>query len=220
LTSKIRLRVPPRHRTAFDELAGLDDASRQEVVSVFARAREPLDRRMVADGLARIQGLQNADQLVDALVGLESTRASHYWDLKELSRSIASAPELEVSPENRSAFSGVVFELLSLPVLARAAKAGSLRSAHPRLLHTSRVLTDMRPVFEDEVGELPSGAIILQQLELEVYTSSGFDEIYLQASDDELERLRSQIDRALEKSRALASFVKKSGIPLYVEHEE
>jgi hypothetical protein len=102
-------------------------------------------------------------------------------------------------------------ELLTSAPVQQAAKALDLRNAYERILLTSRIVSDIRPVFDDDdIKESVTAAMVNHTLQLK-YSGSAHDQqdLHIAVDIDDLKRLREQIDRALKKEAAARSFIEK-----------
>ena len=198
-------------------LAAIDASTGEALVDAIRSVPEPLSVRALEEDFRRAGLPAAAGELLTSLMSMERTRASHGWDVADLANAVASSSELNIPEDRRPAFSELLLAILGEPVLRRAAKARGLARAHERVLHTSRVLTDWRPVYDEDVSGDPPAAVLVHQLELSVHSSAGESQvIYVSLDDDDLSTLRSDIDRALSKSSSLQSFAEHTGVPLYV----
>ena len=217
VAEQVSIRVPVRHRAALQALAAVDGSTGTSLVDVIQRVPEPVSVTALEEEFRRAGLPADTGELLTALMSMERTRASHGWDVADLAKAVASSSELNVPEDRRSAFSELLLAILGQPVLRRAAKARGLARAHERILHTSRVLTDWRPVYDDDVSAVPPAAVLVHQLELTVHSSVGETQvIYVSLGDDDLGKLRSDIDRALSKSTSLQGFAELTGVPLYL----
>ncbi|OZE29085.1 hypothetical protein CH278_19665 [Rhodococcus sp. 05-2254-5] len=117
--------------------------------------------------------------------------------------------------ENETSISTV---LESRPVI-RSAKAVDLDSSYERLLGRTRIFTDIRPMFEDDAREQVSLASINHTLEI-VYQSNGQDfDHFVTLDAGDLRKLRSQIDRALEKDENAQRFIAAAGASVLKQTE-
>lgn len=214
MPSKIQLYVPPRHRAALNALATMDEQGWTDLLSQLRVAPEPWDSDRAEESIS-VTGLDHPGALVDALFSLEGVRAAHSWRRQELASAVAAAKELEVSPRERPQFASRLLEIMTIGPILRAAKASDLIESHPCVLHTGRVITDVRPVFDDEVQAAPVGSVIMQQLELTVIEAGQEKSIFISATDAGLERLQSQIERALQKSAVMRDFLANAEIPVH-----
>lgn len=105
--------------------------------------------------------------------------------------------EDEVSPD-------ALASVLSAPKLVLVAKKFDLQSAYDEVLQASRVLTDLRPLFDDSSEALPLGSIVVHTLQLTTHSgTAGVQDTFVAADDEDLQDLREQIDRAITKARQL-----------------
>lgn len=103
-------------------------------------------------------------------------------------------------------------KLMSLKALTQFAKALDLRNVYENILHTSRILTDIRPVFDDdEIEDEVEAAMVNHILQLKYRTGEGDSrELHLAVDATDLRALQKQIDRALKKEQAGNSFIKRA----------
>jgi hypothetical protein len=107
--------------------------------------------------------------------------------------------------------------LLDNQNLVISQNASSLVLDYERVFAVSRVITDMRPVFEGRNPESMAGGLIVHTLRLSYYKADGTeDEFYVALDDDDVGQLQNALTRAAEKSaqlRALLDRAKVSYIP-------
>jgi hypothetical protein len=211
----VNFRVPLRHRGALIQLAGLDQTNTEKAARIIEGMPDPMSLDEAAAALRKVGGLEDTVDLVASLISLEDVRSTQDWALADVAEAAAKSPELDLPEEKQAGFAALLVRLLDGTAMSRAAKAASLRGAHPRSLYSSRVITDLRPVFDEEAIDRPTGAVILHQLELVVYTPQGYDDLFIGLDDTDLRKLRSDIDRALEKSRQLQRLVVGTGVPIH-----
>lgn len=108
--------------------------------------------------------------------------------------------------------------LLKVPSLGISVKANSVLFENEKSLTSSRVLSEVRPVFgleEDEIG----GAVIIHTLRLEYFTKGdgGQKDFYVHLDDDDLDDLISRLHRAKNKSVKIKEMLEASSTPLIDE---
>ena len=99
--------------------------------------------------------------------------------------------------------------LLSIDSLWQALKAGLLAKEHANAFVYSKVVTDIRPIFGDDVSEVPSGAILTHNLHIHYATMAGEhrDFVVAMASED-LRDLKESLERADKKVESLTHLLK------------
>lgn len=113
-------------------------------------------------------------------------------------------------------------ELLSCDQsLGITAKAVGVTADHERTYHRSRILTDMRPIFGDDVSK-PAAAVIVHTLRVSYLSNrSSENAAFFVAMDSlDLQDLRDQIDRALEKEKATVQSLAAIGLPVLKPGDE
>lgn len=93
--------------------------------------------------------------------------------------------------------------LLQSKVVQRFAKALTLRNEYERIVTDTRILTDIRPIFDDDEDEPNVEAAIVNHTLRFSYTSGDGDhEIHFALDAADLTKLTAQIERALKKDKA------------------
>jgi hypothetical protein len=102
-------------------------------------------------------------------------------------------------------------QLVTSKPLEQFAKALDLRNAYERILLSSRVVSDIRPVFDDdEIREDIEAAMVNHTLQLKVRVGDREPEdLHVAVDIDDLKSLRKHIDRALEKETAARRLIEK-----------
>ena len=112
----------------------------------------------------------------------------------------------------------LVAELLKLHrSLGASSKLLGVVSDHDHVYCKSRILTDIRSVFASSAAEPPAALAIVHTLRLTYHSSrnSGETEGFFIALDvKDLEELRQQIDRAIEKEKTLKSLLASKELPV------
>lgn len=104
--------------------------------------------------------------------------------------------------------------LLQNPKIRRFAKAYALRNEYERILTDSRIMSDIRPVFDDD-EKTPSiqAATVNHTLRLTYRAGDGKShEFHLALDADDLGKLKAQIDRAIEKDKAAQALLKSAEV--------
>lgn len=84
-------------------------------------------------------------------------------------------------------------------------KAISLLTENDRLFRESRIITDVRLMFSEQLEESISNAVIVHQLKLSTLSNGKKEELYLSLDDSDLETLKETLDRAIKKGEKIRS---------------
>lgn len=94
-------------------------------------------------------------------------------------------------------------QVLESKALFLSAKATSLSSEFEQVYSESGIFTDVRPIFENETTGQLLGHFLVHNLKLVVETSQGDRELFVALSDEDLESLGKDIERARLKAKQL-----------------
>jgi hypothetical protein len=208
------LGVPRGYRAAFGTLEALEDAAFDRLVTSLssAPALSPVstlvelaapvfgdDRSLTARGL--VQALLSAEGLI-RLFGAEG----------EVARGISESADLDLDGEQRRKLQVRLEALLEVEGLRSTAAAVDLLTQNERNYGEARVFSDIRPIFGEAVVEAPTGAVIVETLQLRTWAKDGSSETIAVAMDEsDLRELRDVLDRALTKTETLKSMLDRHG---------
>ena len=91
------------------------------------------------------------------------------------------------------------------------AKASVIRTDYERVFQSSRILTDVRPIFHD-TDSLPAIIAISHNLKLTYIRSSNKEDFFVALDDADLEMLVETLSRAQAKSKILKEWYNSSSL--------
>ncbi|MHC9292037.1 hypothetical protein ACRCUN_06190 [Mycobacterium sp. LTG2003] len=104
--------------------------------------------------------------------------------------------------------------LLNNATIQRYAKALTLRNEYERIVTDTRILSDIRPVFDDDEENPGIRAAIVNHTLRFTYTAGDGErhESHFALDVHDLEKLKAQIERALKKDKASQSLVETASV--------
>jgi hypothetical protein len=96
--------------------------------------------------------------------------------------------------------------------LGVTSKAIDVMMQHEHTYCTSRVLTDLRPVFRTDPAESPEAAIIIHTLKITYHRGDRTEEFFVALDGADLEELREQLTRAAQKAISLRNIMKSANL--------
>lgn len=169
------------------------------------------------ESLPSVDGLPGAtvQQIVDTLKHLYETRVIADVPVTEFVSDVCEAlretDELSSSAEQQ--FRERLTRLLDIESMNVAAKAFSLYGEHANIFCDARILTDMRPVFGENVSDGPAAYIVSHTLKIAYHGTVGrIEELYVGLASEDLVELRIVIDRAEAKAKSLRKALEGTGI--------
>ncbi len=207
------LSVPPVFRGALAALARIDERDAESLIRELSECPpfkavaelQALAGEAVPDGYR-----EDAESLVPALLTLSTLSRTN--PLTAGTTAIADAAslsaDLEVDDDARQALRARLERLLNATAIYTTAAAVDLLTQHPRNYGVSRVVTDMRPVFAQDVEERPSGAVLVHTLQLQTWNRDGRTEtLYVAMDEADLRELQRTVGRALDKTNTLVQLL-------------
>jgi hypothetical protein len=203
------MRIPDRFKPGLLLLAKISTASYEEIVEAAKRAKSSFasNQELAVWISSEVPTMPVSDlgKIVDSLASLYRVRARSDMPISRLANDVREALR-ELLPEIGVEFESRLSALLLLPVFdVTAEKAKELQGRGERTLCDARILTDIRPVFEENIGSLPTAAIIVHTLQLGFHDSGlpTHREIYISLDSSDIKELKKVLERAEEKEKSL-----------------
>lgn len=217
--------IPKSAYEGFDALIAIGHAKLSRLVEEVRSRRLTLNQeRLVADLATAIGADANAIQMAAdyVLIPLSGLRAEFKMsaeDFVTLITGLIHAQRVEWLEKNRSAWEHVspLLGQLIAPnsLFAQLNKTYRLLFNRPGLVETIRLLTELRPVYDDEVTTVQ--AYIITSTMAVTYQESGEQKrVHLTMDRQDLERLQEQVERALRKIQLLERQVALLEVPSLV----
>jgi hypothetical protein len=108
------------------------------------------------------------------------------WSKEDLIRWDTNAAQLE--------------RLISLPILSLSSKTLDLSYEHPQLLQNARIITEIRPVFNEDASKI-DGAVVSHNLVLQYDDLEGNHDLTLAMDEADVFSLIAQCERAVKKAQ-------------------
>lgn len=123
----------------------------------------------------------------------------------------ASSPELQLAPDAKDRLRHRLALLLGFDgTLGVSAKALDVMTDHERIFCKARILSDIRPVFTDQLES--ASAMIIHTLQIGFHQDGEHHDYYFALDTDDIQKLKGIIDRAERKTVALQSILKKAEV--------
>lgn len=216
--------VPERHAGSFEAIREMGEDEFPRLLAIFESA-EPTDDRETICRLIREAtsvGTSDAFELLDAVMGLAAHAHLSQSSMSDIARRVASSPQFVRPDELDEGLAMRIAELLRCDSVRIYSKALALGSRHERLFVDAQVLTDLRPLFGENIEQQsrPEAMLISHTLNLHYVDSDGaHDNFFIVLDDEDLLTVRELLDRSTRKSAAMRSLLQESGVT-YLSLEE
>ena len=224
-----KFRIPQEHLADLEQIRSLgpntlsDLAARLETLSplplTLTSLRKSLSATIEDDSatialarqlIALNQLIRQRDMTVDEVLAslADGIRRTNNWTPEAKGQWADIEPQLRV--------------LLNSDAIRTVSKASDLAYDHANLFQGARIVTDVRPVFNDLLGENMGidGAVVSYTLRLHYDNREGDHSVSLALDETDILALKNQCERALEKARFVRDRMNKEAkIPTVISGE-
>ncbi len=214
--------IPVPYREPLTALAQMPENVAARLIDALAalEAYSPVSRIQdaTADALRESAGPVER-QMVLPLLGLRAQYRQ--TSLEEIAVRVSESAALELDAAARANLRSRAEAILATPVYTTTSVATDLQTQNPRNYQSARIVTDLRPVFRDDLDAQPSGAVIVETLQVQTWTRDGGSEVIFVAMDEtDLRQLKSTVERALRKTETLKVFLKEKDLAYFELEKE
>lgn len=214
------IQIPSRYIPTLNLVRNLHASAVSELVSALESStissypEEMTDR--IASSVPNIQREQ-LEKIVELLYTLyhvrEASEVNRNTFLRELVESIREQATPKISEEELSRIQKRFKHLLSIKTLESISKAIGLQRDEERLYCSAKILSDIRPVFGEDVKSRPVAATITHSLKISYHENGDHKNFYVVLDEFDLDALEKIIKRAKLKADTLSAVLSDSGIP-------
>jgi len=224
------LRIPKTAQPTLRLLASMNEQSFNELTAALAKMTGSLDHTVVASRIAsQVQSLESANTraIVETLLSMYVVRDKLGMDIADFASGIrrsmeASTDLADLTSTERDRVEDRLRKLMAFDEgIGLSSKALDLSTEYENLFVRCRILTDLRPVFGLDLPHGPSGAVISHTLKIECHQAKGeHDYFFVTMHTSDLEELREQLDRAVQKETALRGMLGGTQVRLFSDDAE
>jgi len=202
---------------AEEGLRALTSLREDELRDVAAALTELLPVKLaVQDDIADVISAARPDDndaqvelLSSAVFGLHFMRAAEQRSKDEWAADIAQTLSEGGEEPQIAALRAKLTIILAVPTLQAAAKAWSLLDDHDKVYAGCKVITDIRPIFGDEIGAPLLGSLICHTLKLTTRTNDTAESSFVVCDNEDIQALIKNLQRALDKSAFLRRLIRE-----------
>lgn len=205
----LRFQIPDSAIPTFTELSKLSKEDTNKIVSLLQQVE-------IGDTLDDFLEIFKNTKLSKDIIGMEETIYSFGGllanekesDLQSIAAALTKAyeekregkiEENEVKRLNENLL--IIFE--SADNLKKTFKAFHLFTENDKLYNNSRIITDMRLLFNDEIESPPGCGVILHQLKIEYVENGKRKSVFVSLNRDDVRELSENLQRALKKEEII-----------------
>ena len=213
------IRIPIRHRGPLALVASMSPEQFEALEDCFRPLAGDLSTSHVVNNITAAVDMDEPVLLLHALVGAWGYGQDTDLTQEDAARQVASSEFLEIDEPDRSVLTARLTALFHQPVLDLLAHAASIRSEDEYSYCTSRILSDLRPMFSKDEDVTPIAALIRHSLKFDVHVNSRIESVTIALNSSALGEITSNIERAMRKAESLREVAHKAGVRI-VDSEE
>ena len=214
------LQVPNRYISALELVRNLTEDASHQLLRALESARITSSAKEMANSITSsvpnipTEELVKITDLVYSLYHVREFSELNRNDfLKELLEGFREIAKPAISDQEFPLIRQRFKDLLGVKTLESISKAIVLQRDQDRIYCEARIISDIRPVFGDDVKEKPVAATITHTLNIGYHEGGDHKEFYVVLDEVDLEEMEKVIKRAKVKSETLDEVLSDSGIP-------
>lgn len=227
--SVAEIRIPEEYLRGFAEMRGLTEQQAQELASALEDEPPTLDRDKLRSGVAAKMGdiaRSAVDRIIDTLLSLYALRNSMRLATPDFADTICNAmsesgaEELSFDDdEDRGRFKAQLIRLLEVDALVITTKANDLLYEDKHAVRGStRVITDIRPVFRTDPEDDPAAALIVHTLKMSYHDGGRIEDFLVTLDAEQIDELMGALERASLKAESLKQMLAGTNVP-FIDRE-
>lgn len=207
------VRIPPSQRESLVLVATMSADSFEALESCFGPVEGDLSTVQVEQEIASaIPAVEEAGPILDALIGACAYGRGRDLTPEDAGKKIAESDVLELDDQARSALADRLASVFQSPVLEPLAHAASLLAEDEYSYCTSRILSDLRPMFGADEDVTPSSALLRHTLKFDVHIDGRLKSVVISIDNKALEELAAGVERAQKKAESLRDLAHRAGL--------
>lgn len=228
-----RIQIPKKYRYGIEKIITLDSAVFENLIDALKNSNPSFHLKKLADTVSfkiKQKGIEDLTEddllnILEAIVSLYPLQNYSSLTIEDLASSLGEAvAELEdfpnITEEQKNIFEARITTLLSINgALDVASKVGELLLEYEHLFLSSRIITDIRPVFDSDLNKIPAGALIVHTLKVEYKQGNEEKDFYISLDTNDVKKLREQLDRAEQKAESIKLMLNQAQV-YYLDVEE
>jgi hypothetical protein len=219
-----KLNIPPEYEIGLIKILILPEEALRSLHSVLKDAPPILNPKKRASSLfGKVDGIDEADvePIISTLYSLYVAQANLGLSANDFVSDLMAALEESLvkqgsaTPEKREQATRRLIDLLSIPRLKAEAKAVEVLHEYEHALSRVRILTDIRPVFDDNPEGKPSGVVLVHTLKITYLESRELKNFFVALDESDIKMLKNALDRAEKKGATLKSLFSSEEVPFF-----
>jgi hypothetical protein len=219
--------IPESDITTLRQLSSVGKDAIEQLCSALEHAPASLNPNKLTNRVASEVSLLSQDDIdgiLSVIISLNRFQVTYGGETSEVIDAVLRAIEVDnpLDEQLKQTISSHLATLLGVRRFNLWTKAHEVLHENERNFTSARVITDIRPIFGENVNEPPNGAVVVHTLKIEfAHGRSPHRHFYVTLDDTDLDKLIEQLKRAKTKAETLkTNFIAADIIPFDAESGE
>lgn len=211
-----QIEIPESMKPGLQRLRALSEDFAQELLDTLREEKPSLGSREFSSRVgSKVQRIEpkEASQVVAALISLQSVIDYFDWSKDKFVDDLIKSSGLEIPEGEQSAFRERLLQFLAVNSIVVTAKAFNILSSHEHTLNNVRILTDIRPIFQEDDSDAPSAAVIVHMLRISYKESQEDKEFFVAMDNSDIDKLEVTLKRAKAKAQSIQGILESTNVP-------
>ncbi|MFA7381329.1 MAG: hypothetical protein WC150_12795 [Bacteroidia bacterium] len=198
-----KLQIPSDFEIGFKDLVGIEESCFIEIESYIAKTPLGISPSNFILGLIEVNTSRISTNLANVIYSFGELLSKKYTSsITELAVELTNAYKKNAPTVNEKLLEERLIRIFSVSEnLILSSKAIELLKENDNVYIDSRIITDIRLVFNNELTSKDKCALIIHNLRLNYLASGGEKEFYLSLDRTDLQKLKETIERAIKKEQ-------------------
>jgi hypothetical protein len=214
------LQIPKQHLPAIGKIIKLSDAETNELITALSSATITAEASAMSEKISGSVPSVSPEDLADIVETLYSlyhvrefsqVRPARF--VRDLVETLLSNPDFGLHKSDAPIIGTRFKQLLNVKTLNTLSKAVRLQRDGERIYCEAKIISDIRPVFGDDVEDRPISAVITHTLKLGYDEMGEHKEFFVVLDEQDLNALKDVIERAEVKGDTLTKVLNTVGMP-------
>jgi hypothetical protein len=214
------LQVPNRYIPMLNSVRNLSQPAAAELLRALGSAQVTASPKEMVSNIAESVpsvSREELEKILEVLYSLyhvrEFSELNRNSFLSELVESVRENANPKIPDEELPIIRQRFKDLLGLKTLESISKAIGLQREEERIYCEAKIISDIRPVFGNDVKLKPVAATITHSLKISYHENGDHKEFYIVLDEVDLNELAEVIKRAKTKANTLTQVLSGAGIP-------
>jgi len=220
--------IPDEAYAVLQSLIRLSEADFNSLLEALKKARPAVSPDSFCENVAALMPKADSaiiENIISELFAMDLVRDDKDFSIDEFVKLVSERLEATKSDQftfnenDRHTFEERLTKIFGArKTLGISSKALDLLTDQDRVFFSSKIITDVRPVFNDE-GSAVEASVIVHNLRIHYGQDNDHKDFYVTLDTGDIQKLRSVLDRAEIKAEYLKTLLESSGVS-YLDAKE